>query len=92
MDNSEKSSGSNPAFPIEAYNAAAARPPVNSLLFILPAFEFHAGALRSREKCFGDYCGQHMVFVKSCERGFWQSISKDPVAAVYRLEGDTIQR
>jgi hypothetical protein len=35
--------GSNPAvaFPIEAYSAAAARPPVNSLLFIVLAFLTH---------------------------------------------------
>jgi hypothetical protein len=38
IDNSEPFSSSNPAFPIEAYSAAAARPPVNSLLFILLAF------------------------------------------------------
>src|SRR5580692_3810963 len=40
IDNSEAFPGSSSAeaFPIEAYNAAAARPPVNSLLFIPPAF------------------------------------------------------
>ena len=40
------------------------------------------------KNAFGDYDGQHVAIVKSRERGLWQSISKDPVAAVYRLEGD----
>src|ERR1700733_10878532 len=41
IDDSESFPGSNPAFPIEADSAAAARPPVNSLLFILLAFLAH---------------------------------------------------
>src|SRR5580658_814243 len=43
IDGSESFPGSSPAeaFPIEAYSAAAARPPVNSLLFIVLAFLAH---------------------------------------------------
>src|ERR1700722_10248827 len=41
IDDSESFPGSDPAFPIEAYSAAAAKPPVNSLLFILLAFLAH---------------------------------------------------
>jgi hypothetical protein len=35
------------------------------------------------KNAFGDYDGQHMAIEKSRERGFWQSISKDPLQPVH---------
>jgi hypothetical protein len=40
------------------------------------------------KNAFGDYYGQHVAIVKSRERGFWQSISKDPVkSALSKAKG-----
>jgi hypothetical protein len=51
-------------------------------------FRTPCGGSSIAKNAFGDDDGQHLAFEKSRERGFWQSISKDPVkSAPIRLGG-----